>query len=165
MYIPEISENCLKSQLEELVYIVKKIEADEDIDEENKLDLIFRFNPPATDEEISMAEKSLGVSMPKGYKEFLLFSNGTQLCGHLAEFHNISRVVSMDKWEKTPDFPSDYVMIADIIGDGEILCFSKDNGEFISYFDGREYRYKNFTEAFNDILSDIHEKVEGYIVI
>ena len=48
MYIPEIPDNNLKPQLEELVYFVKKVAAE--TDEEDLLSLKFDFAHPSKDE-------------------------------------------------------------------------------------------------------------------
>ena len=125
MYIPEIPDNSLKPLIEELVYIAKKL--DSEVSGRDRFRVMFEFNHPATLEEIDTLEKELNVSLPTGYKEFLVFSNGAQLCGNTAEFDRTTKVAKMDKWEKILDFPQDYITIANLIGDGEILCFSKKN--------------------------------------
>ncbi|CAE6363190.1 unnamed protein product [Rhizoctonia solani] len=43
--------------------------------EEHEPDLPF-FHPPASSEQITQAEKNLGVTLPQDYKEFLMVSNG-----------------------------------------------------------------------------------------
>ena len=161
MYIPDIPDNNLKPQLEELVYIAQKI--DEELEEDDKLSLLFDFNAPVTEEEISFLEESLNVSLPIGYREFLLFSNGAQLCGQCAEFETTLRVIKINQLKKTPDFPKDYITIARIIGDGEILCFSKKTGKFIRYYDGREIAFDDFYSVFKWIMELIRESVEEYV--
>lgn len=71
MYIPDIPNNNLKPQLEELVYIASKI--DTEVSEDDKYSLIFYFNASATEEEIKNLEKEIDTSLPIGYKEFLFF--------------------------------------------------------------------------------------------
>ena len=161
MYIPDIPDNHLKSQLEELMYIADKI--DREVNEDDKFSLIFDFNSPATVEEVNSLEKELNVCLPIGYKEFLLFSNGVQLCGHCAEFDNTTRVSKINKLKKTPDFPEDYITIARIIGDGEILCFSKTTGKFIRYFDGREIVFDSFYDVFKEIINQIKIAASDYV--
>jgi SMI1 / KNR4 family (SUKH-1) len=36
----------------------------------------FHKNPPATADEIEIAEHELGLKMPEGYRQFLIFANG-----------------------------------------------------------------------------------------
>lgn len=163
MYIPEISDNNLKPLLEELVYIAKKLDEDEEISEDDRFRVMFEFNRPATPEEIDTLEKELNVSLPAGYKEFLLFSNGAQLCGHTAEFDNTIGVSKMDKWNKSADFPKDYIIIAYLIGDGEDLCFSRKTGEFIRYFEGKGTIYENFYEFFKWLIRFIRDSAEDYV--
>lgn len=161
MYIPDIPDNNLKPQLEELVYIANKI--DTEVSEDDKYSLLFDFNASATEEEIKNLEKELNVSLPIGYKEFLLFSNGAQLCGHYAEFSNTARIAKINKLRKTSNFPEDYITIATIIGDGEILCFSKETGKFIRYFDGREITFDDFYLVFKWLLELIRNSAEEYV--
>ena len=158
MYIPEIPNNGLKTQLEELVCIARKA-----ANESEKIRLKFEFNPPATDEEINVLEKTLNFSLPLGYREFLLFSNGAQLCGQTAEFENINSVIDMNKTKITLGFPSKYIVIASFIGDGELLCFSKETGGFIRWFDGNETYFDTFYDLFEMIIKRIKSKVEDYI--
>lgn len=161
MYIPEIPDNNLKPLLEELVYIAKKL--DSEVSGRDRFRVMFEFNRPATLEEIDTLEKELNVSLPTGYKEFLVFSNGAQLCGNTAEFDRTTKVAKMDKWEKILDFPQDYITIANLIGDGEILCFSKKTNKFISYYEGEETVFENFYEFFKWLLSFIRDKAEDYV--
>ena len=163
MYIPEIPENNLKPLLEELVYIAKKLDEDEEISEDDRFRVMFEFNRPATPEEIDTLEKELNVSLPAGYKEFLLFSNGAQLCGHTAEFIDTTGVTRISKLKKTPDFPEDYITIARIIGDGEILCFSRKTGEFIRYFEEEGTAFQDFYDFFRWLVSFIREAAEDYV--
>ena len=161
MIVPMIPNNNLKTQLEELAYIINKLNAE--VGEESRLSLKFRFSSPATDSEIESCEKALGMKLPVGYKEFLKFSNGAQLCGHTAEFETISYVIKQDGWKKSSDFPKDYIIIADLIGDGECLCLSRLSGKFIRYFDGKETEYNDFYSFFEWLLNHIKERAEDYV--
>jgi hypothetical protein len=69
MFIPKIPDNDLKPYIEELVYIVERFYAE--TDEEDRFGMQFKFNAPATDEEINYLETSLNIVVPIGYKEFL----------------------------------------------------------------------------------------------
>ena len=118
MYIPEIPNNSLKDVLEEIVYIAQKAE------ETGLMHLRFSFNTPASEVDILKCEKALNINLADDYKDFLRFSNGATLCYNDAVFYSTSDIISYDELEKSDDFPSDYIMIADIIGDGEVLSFS-----------------------------------------
>ncbi len=161
MFIPKIPDNDLKPYIEELVYIVERFYAE--TDEEDRFGMQFKFNAPATDEEINYLETSLNIVVPIGYKEFLKISNGARLCEYTSEFLNIKRVVNLNKMETSPDFPKDYILIADIIGDGEILCFSKNTGKFIRYFDGKEIVYDNFYKFIEWLINFIRNEVEEFV--
>lgn len=161
MYIPEITENSLKSQLEELVYIAKKLH--DELEQEDWFSMKFTFHPPATEAEIREFEEAFKLTLPVGYREFLQFSNGARLCGYIADFDDISHVMQSNSLETSPDFPKDYIVIADLIGDGEILCFSKDTGKFIRYFDGDETVYDDFYAVFQWITAFIRESAEEYV--
>lgn len=51
--------------------------------------------------------------------------------------------------------PEDYVVIGEVIGDGEVVCFSKINGEFVNYFEGnKKNERKNFGELLAYITND-----------
>lgn len=161
MYIPEITDNRLKPQLEELVYIAKKIFTE--TNEEDRLDLIFYFESPATESEINKGEKALNTTLPQGYKDFLRFSNGAQLCGHTAEFDSISKVMNNRTVEMEEGFPEDYIIIADIIGDGEVLCFSSITKRFIRLFEGKETVYDDFYSFFDWLIRFIKRRAEEYV--
>lgn len=157
MYIPEIPNNSLKDVLEEIVYIAQKAE------ETGLMHLRFSFNTPASEVDILKCEKALNINLADDYKDFLRFSNGATLCYNDAVFYSTSDIISYDELEKSDDFHSDYIMIADIIGDGEILCFSRKKGIFVSYFDGEEETFDSFLDFLKNIVSFIRKNVEEQI--
>lgn len=157
MFIPEIRNNSLKDILEEIVYIVKKAEAT------GELVLQCSFNPPASESDIGECERVLNVKFTEDFKDFLKFSNGAELCYYTAGFYNIDEIVSNNDLETSEDFPSDYIVIADIIGDGEILCFSTKTNKYIRYFDGVETEYNSFLDFLVDFIPYVKEKVADYV--
>ena len=146
MFIPKIPECNLKSQLEELVNIAQKLEKVKK----------YEFNAPANEEAIMDLEANLNFTFPDEYKDFLRFSNGIILNGSTAEFFNIDEVMKFYDKKKSADFPNDYIIIAFLIGDGEVLCVSRKTGKFIRYFDGEE----EWFETFKDILENIKVHIE-----
>jgi len=62
--------------------------------------------------------------------------------------------------EKADWFPADYILLADIIGDGEMLCFSAQTGKFIRYFDGEEEIFETFTDFLEDMIQFIKKITE-----
>ncbi|WP_303835197.1 SMI1/KNR4 family protein [Ruminococcus flavefaciens] len=111
MYIPEIPNNSLSDEINEIVYIAKKTEHK----------VFFEFNQPATDDELLDLEKYFNTTFPESYKDFMHFSNGANIADAYIIFFNISEVKSL----QIATFPDDYIIIGKIIGDGEVLCISK----------------------------------------
>lgn len=48
--------------------------------------------------------------------------------------------------------PDDLVVIGSVIGDGEVVCFSKETGHFVRFFEGKRRRER---EDFKGVLNDI----------
>jgi hypothetical protein len=109
------------------------------------------FMEPATNEEILEWEKNTGIQMPEDYKEWLKYTKSCQMCSTIATliFPQI----------KQPEFlPDDYVLIGYVVGDGEVLCFSKSNGKYITFFEG------NVNEEFDKFISflkSIKREIKG----
>ena len=120
----------------------------------------FEFSPPASEAEIQGLEQHLQVSLPEDYKNFLRFSNGARLNHFTAELYSVSEIISFSDMKKADWFPADYVMLADIIGDGEVLCFSKETGKFIRCFDGEEEKFETFTDFLENMIDFIKEITE-----
>ncbi len=154
MFIPEIPNNSLKNEINEIVDIAVKLE---DIKKSV-------FNPPAADNEIAALEKLINYSLPVEYKDFLRFSNGMIMNNHSADFWEIDRIINYYLLDKAEWFPTDYIVIAEIVGDGEILCISSVSGKFVRYFDGEETFYDSFKEALKSIIDHIKEVDEDYLL-
>ena len=105
------------------------------------------FMEPATEEEIDAWEEVTNLKMPESYKEWLKLTKTCQIRQTLAEFYFPAT--------NQPEFvPEDYVMIGNIIGDGEIVCFSKNNGKFIRYFEGSiNGEFDDFKDTLKKIIS------------
>ena len=102
------------------------------------------FMEPATEEEIMKWEEESNVKMPEDYKEWLKLTESCQICSTIATliFPQI----------KQPDFlPDDYVLIGNVVGDGEVLCFSKSTGKYLTYFEGKVNR------KYDDFIMFLHE--------
>lgn len=153
MFIPEIPNNSLSEEIREIVDIAKKMDGIKR----------FAFNPPATDTEICEIEKIINYSLPDDYKDFLKFSNGMVLNGLTAEFFNTYEVIDYYNQEKESGFPTDYIVMADIIGDGEILCVSSETGKFIRFFNGEETFFETFKDALTKIISFIKKIDDEYL--
>ncbi len=146
-----IQKNNLQSEISELQEICQRMENME-INES-------RFDPPATEEEILGWESTYGITIPKSYKEWLRFSNGAKIFGFTAQFYGIKGIVVEEKY-----LPEDLVMIGDMIGDGEFLCFKKETGEIVSLFEGKRKEYGDFKEVLLELIrlgkSELGEDVQ-----
>lgn len=154
MFIPKIPENNLKFQLEDLVNIAQKLEKIKK----------YEFNNPTNDEELKILETRLDFIFPDEYKDFLRFSNGLILNGSTAEFFSIEEIIKFYEKKKATDFPSDYIVIAFLIGDGEVLCVSSETGKFIRYFDGEEEFFDTFKDVLENIIQHIKTIEEDYLL-
>ena len=114
------------------------------------------FLEPASEEEITKWEQQTNISIPESYKLWLKLTRGCGIRSGLAEFF----FPSTEQPEDIPEdyVPEDWVIIGNIIGDGELVCFSKTSKKFIRYFDGRE---NGEFEDFNGILKEIKRMLKG----
>jgi hypothetical protein len=57
-------------------------QAQKTLQNSNNLETEFKFNPPATQDDIHACEAKLSLTLPRSYKEFLKLSNGAHIfCG------------------------------------------------------------------------------------
>lgn len=132
--IPE--NNSLKSEIEELLKWCEKN------------DYIGKsyFEDPIEETKISKWEKETGVIIPESYKEWLRFTKKCQILGSTANFWG------PDKFNSN-FVPDDLIVIGEMVGDGEVVCFSKVTGKFVGFFEGSvSGNYSNFIGVINEIL-------------
>ncbi len=141
MYIPEIPNNSLTENLNKLVRLTQQLN-----DEYS-----FYYSPPLNETEISEIERINNFSLPLSYKEWLMFSNEATICGAVAEFYDIKNVINSPNYVH-----GDTVIIGSIIGDGEIVCFSKSNGIIFTNDHGEIYE----VDSFDDILLGVIEQLQ-----
>lgn len=108
------------------------------------------FLAPASLLEISEWERENETNIPESYKEWLMFSNGAQIINSTARFLCLKQICIDNEY-----IPNDYIAIGELIGDGELLCFSKSTARFIRYNHGKTIEYQNFKEILNLILNII----------
>ncbi|MBP5595301.1 MAG: SMI1/KNR4 family protein [Pseudobutyrivibrio sp.] len=106
-------------------------------------------------------EKENGVEIPQTYKQWLRFTGDCIIDGTTAEFYS-------PKNFRTEYVPEDLVIIGEQTGDGEVVCFSKETGEIVTFFEGEiNFEYGTFNEALKEILSlmgkEEEETEEEYI--
>lgn len=106
------------------------------------------FLAPASESEISKWECENNVSIPESYKEWLMFSNGSQIINNTAYFFGLKQIAIYYE-----HIPNDYIVIGELIGDGELLCFSKTTGKIIRYNHGKTIVYQSFKEILSLILN------------
>jgi len=133
-----VPDNQLKEVITEL------LEWCDHQEEEGELGKTF-FSDGLSEEAITEWEQKNDIIIPESYKDWLRFSGKCMIDGTTARFFAPEEF----RFEYVPD---GYVVIGEVIGDGEVVCFSKETGEFIRYFEGRIRR--SYSE-FGDILKNI----------
>lgn len=139
--VPE--DNSLKKEIEEIVKLCEK--AIPEYGENASF-----FNEGASEEDIKQWEETNEIRIPESYKEWLRFSADCQIRQNLAGlyFPRFSEIV-----------PSELVIIGWLIGDGELLCFSKENGNFIRWFEGKvNDEFENFGDMLKEIIRMLKEE-------
>lgn len=88
------------------------------------------FEEGASEKEIEQWETKTGIHIPDTYREWLKL---TKNC----DIPDIYGMLGFPGTDLPPGLPDDYVIIGTIVGDGELICFSKSDGHFITFFEGR----------------------------
>ena len=116
------------------------------------------FLEPASEEEITKWEQQTNISIPESYKLWLKLTRGCGIRSGLAEFF----FPSTEQPEDIPEdyVPEDYVIIGNVIGDGELLCFSKTTKKFVRYYNGKN---NGEFEDFTGVLAKIKSKLNGEV--
>ncbi len=140
--IPE--NNSLKKEIEELIRLCKK--AEEEYGENSSI-----FAQGIEENEMTDWEEKNGITIPESYKEWLRFSALCKIRQTLAMFNP-------PKEFHSKYVPEDYIVIGSMIGDGEIVCFSKETGEFVRFYNGRENGRVN---NFKIVLKEINSHMRG----
>ncbi len=134
--------NAMKKEFDEIVKL-----CEEKVEEYGERASCFM--EPATEEEILDWENKTGIKIPEDYKQWLKLTKTCQMCQTIASF--------IFPNDKQPEFlPNEYVLIGYVVGDGEVLCFSKDTGKYVTYFEGKvNEQYDDFKTALLKIKKDI----------
>ena len=137
-----IPNNSLSSEINTILRLKEKLQGKR----------YFEFLPPASIDEINEWETKNSITIPQGYKDWLMFSNGSIIHGSLAEFYSVNKIkIGLD------DMPKDSVTIGIVAGDGESVCFSSKNGKFFTFSHGKINEYNRF----NDILLSLIDDIDG----
>ena len=141
MFIPEISDNQLFEKIKEIIEIAI------DLEEET----YFEFSDASTNDEINEWQQKNGIIIPDSYKNWLLFSNGSVIDSTRAEFYGLDRIKAAPA-----AFPSDYVIIGTLVGDGEVLYFSKNNLKIYSDNHGKTKEYVVFDNVLEMLIAELN---------
>lgn len=128
MNIPKIPNNSLTHEITELVGLCEKL----------REEYTFMFFEPASEEALAAWENENGIKLPESYKDLLRFSNGAVIRDSLACFYSLNALKVKN------ELSDDLVVIGELIGDGERLCFSKSTGKIVRYNHGEEREYGDF---------------------
>ncbi len=133
MFVPEIPNNGLKKEITEIIQLSKLLEKE----------YTFKYSFPATKEEIKIWEEQYNITIPESLKNWLLFSNGSDIRQGLMITYSLSGfIINCD------NISEDIVIVGEVIGDGEYIGFSKKAGKILWIDHGK---IKEF-EKFNSIL-------------
>lgn len=136
MRVPE--NNSLKSEIEEILKLCDEAE--------EKGEGSSYFKEPVSEEEMTQWEEANGVKIPESYKEWLRFTGKCRIVSNTATFWGPK--------EFNSDYvPEELVVIGEMVGDGEVVCFSKETGEFVEFFEGKENgKYKDFSGVLKEVI-------------
>lgn len=136
--------NSLKDEIEELLQLCEKKETDGELGK-------TYFEDGISEKELSDWEEKNGVKIPESYKEWLRFTKECRIDGNTATFWG------PDKFHSNY-VPEDLIVIGEMVGDGEVVCFSKENGDFSTFFEGKGKKLNTFTAIVNDVISVLGNK-------
>ncbi len=85
------------------------------------------------------------AKIPESYKEWLRFSGKCRIAGNTATFWGPNEFHS-------EYVPEGLVIIGEINGDGEVVCFSKNEGVFARVFEGKTTEINDFACVLKEII-------------
>lgn len=145
MYIPKIPNNSLTKEIKRITELCEsKIN---EYGEDSSW-----FEPGMSEADIHDWEISNNILIPSLYKEWLLFSEESQIRNNLARFYkpddflsNINRI------------PNDLIIVGELMGDGELLCISKSDNKLV-VVDHDNIEDADFREILKDIIRILEDK-------
>ncbi len=153
-----IPNNSLAEKIKEIVHLCEQIS--HDYGEEASW-----FMQPTSSKEISSWENEHNICIPDTYKEWLDFTNEAQIRNTLAHFYGPSKFIL-----NPVDLPTDMVIVADLVGDGEQLCFSKTTRNFFWADHGELEEFSDFGAVLTEIIrmlkpqSNLSSKMEDLLM-
>ena len=91
------------------------------------------------------------AKIPESYKEWLRFSGKCRIAGNIATFCGPNEFHS-------EYVPEGLVIIGEINGDGEVVCFSKKEGVFVRVFEGKTTEINDFACVLKEIIKLMDDK-------
>lgn len=149
MYNCKIPENnSLKKEIKKILKMCEKN------DEESGAEDSY-FEEGIEEQKMTDWEAANGVAIPESYKEWLRFSRKCRIVRNTATFWGPDEFHS--------DYvPEELVVIGEMIGDGEVVCFSKITNEFVEFFEGKiSEKYKDFSAVIKEIVRMIEDTDDG----
>lgn len=117
-----------------------------------------KFEAPCSENEISEWEGKTGICVPADYKEWLKFTGSCRFPFYYLSLH-LPILKSDSGFAEFDEFPDDLVIIGEWIGDGELICFSKDNGKIYTFYDGDITDRGTFREFINRYIEDMRNEI------
>ncbi len=131
--------NSLRKEIKKLLELCR--ENDEESGAEDSY-----FEEAIEEQKMTDWEDANGVSIPESYKEWLRFSRKCRIVRNTATFWG------PDEFHSNY-VPDDLVVIGEMIGDGEVVCFSKETGKIILCFEGIKEEKESFAEVLKSICN------------
>ncbi|MCR4638820.1 hypothetical protein [Ruminococcus sp.] len=138
MFIPEIPHNSLTDEITQIVELSKKLE---------EKDYYFEFLQPEDEGKIIAWEKENSIIIPQSVKDWLQFTRGAILAD------DIARIGGVNGFEFGRDYvPDEMVIIGQIIGDGQLIGFSKETGEIMWETHADIVKFDSFASFLNEVV-------------
>lgn len=139
-----------------------KIEKILNINKQYTLTYPSYFDVPATDTEIEMIEKANRMTIPLSYRKWL---KNFRCCSIFGDTFRFFLPESSGYYNSL--VPMEYMVIGEMVGDGERICISKKNGKIVSVYHDVITEYDDFEiiiDAIIQIFSDFSDS-ESYSAI
>ncbi len=144
MYIPEIPQNSLTEEITQIAELSKKLEDE---------GYYFEFLQPEDEEKIISWEKENSIIIPESVKDWLRFTRGAIIAD------DIARIGGINGFESGCDYvPDEMVIIGQIIGDGQLIGFSKETGKIMWETHADIIKFDSFASFLNEVVIRMLEK-------
>lgn len=144
MYIPEIPQNSLTEEITQIAELSKKLEDE---------GYYFEFLQPEDEEKIISWEKENSIIIPESVKDWLRFTRGAIIAD------DIARIGGINGFESGCDYvPDEMVIIGQIIGDGQLIVFSKETGKIMWETHADIIKFNSFASFLNEVVIRMLEK-------